>query len=105
MVAGSVLGKGNSQISIVQCTVRDRPRKVVIPRGLQEQAVSYPGVWLVTHRNREREIVGRFIEVTRMPELLNAQQEDIELGIGRLETELEKNGDPAVERRETAVSG
>jgi len=52
------------------------------------QETSYPGVWLVTHRNTELVVVARFIEVTRMPELLNAQRADIQCGITRLETEL-----------------
>lgn len=52
------------------------------------QETSYPGVWLVTHRNAEQAIVGRFIEVTDMPELLKSQQADIEYGIKRLENEL-----------------
>ena len=47
------------------------------------QETSYAGVWLVTHRNTEQEIVARFIEVSRMPELLQAQEADIERGIRR----------------------
>jgi hydrogenase-1 operon protein HyaF len=53
------------------------------------QETSYPGVWLVTHRNTEQAVVGRFIEVTHMPELLKSQQADIEQAISRLEQELE----------------
>jgi len=53
------------------------------------QETSYPGVWLVTHRNTEQVVVGRFIEVTHMPELLKSQQADIEHAISRLEHELE----------------
>jgi len=53
------------------------------------QETSYPGVWLVTHSNTEQAVVGRFIEVTHMPELLKSQQADIEHGISRLEQELE----------------
>ena len=49
---------------------------------------SYPGVWLVTHRNAEDSIVARFIEVTDMPELLKSQPADIEYAIQKLETEL-----------------
>jgi len=49
---------------------------------------SYPGVWLITHRNAEDSIVARFIEVTDMPELLKSQRADIEHGIQKLETEL-----------------
>lgn len=46
------------------------------PSSIRE--TSYPGVWIVTHRNAENEIVARFIEVTRVPEILLAQSEDIE---------------------------
>ena len=53
------------------------------------QETSYPGVWLVTHRNTEQAVVARFIEVTRIPELLKSQQADIENGANRLENELE----------------
>ncbi len=49
---------------------------------------SYPGVWLVTHRNTEQVVVGRFIEVTHIPELLKSQQADIENGANKLEIEL-----------------
>ena len=52
------------------------------------QETSYPGVWLVTHRNTEQVVVGRFIEVTHIPELLKSQQADIENGASRLENEL-----------------
>jgi len=52
------------------------------------QETSYPGVWLVTHRNTEQAVVGRFIEVTHIPELLKSQQADIESGANRLENEL-----------------
>lgn len=52
------------------------------------QETSYPGVWLITHHNVEQAVVARFIEVTRIPELLKSQQTDIEHGINRLENEL-----------------
>jgi hydrogenase-1 operon protein HyaF len=38
----------------------------------------YAGVWLVTHKNDENEIVSRFIEITRLPDILSSQTEDIE---------------------------
>lgn len=52
------------------------------------QETSYPGVWLVTHQNTANEVVARFIEVSRMPDLLQAQIEDIQCGVLRLEDEL-----------------
>lgn len=54
---------------------------------------SYPGVWLVTHRNTEGEIIGRQIEVTYIPSLLESQPEDIRAGLAGLENELAE--DPA----------
>lgn len=52
------------------------------------QETSYPGVWLVTHRNADELVVARFIEVTYLPELLKSQRADIESGINKLESEL-----------------
>jgi hydrogenase-1 operon protein HyaF len=57
----------------------------------------YAGVWLVTHRNTENEIIGRFVEVTRIPELLKAQPEDIVAGLRQLKLELEERSEPKVE--------
>ena len=44
---------------------------------------AYPGVWWLEHRNTEGEIVGRYIEITRSPEILMSQDADI--GAGRAE--------------------
>ena len=52
------------------------------------QETSYPGVWLITHKNADGITVARFIEVTYIPELLRSQQADIDAGIDRLEDEL-----------------
>ena len=52
------------------------------------QETSYPGVWLITHKNADNAVVARFIEVTYIPELLRSQPEDIDAGIDRLENEL-----------------
>lgn len=51
---------------------------------------SFPGVWFVTHYNADDAVVARFIEVTRMPEILMSQYEDIERGIHELERELQE---------------
>ena len=53
------------------------------------QETLFPGVWFITHCNAEGATVARFIEVTRIPELLKSQQEDIDAGIRRLQQELE----------------
>ena len=52
------------------------------------QETSYPGVWLITHKNADGVTVARFIEVTYIPELLRSQQADIDAGIDRLQDEL-----------------
>ena len=44
----------------------------------------FPGVWWVEHRNAANEIVGRFIEVTRTPEILKSQDADIAAGCAAL---------------------
>jgi len=57
------------------------------------QETSYSGVWFITHLNSDKEIIARFIEVTRMPDLLVAQTEDIQRGMERLEGELLREQD------------
>lgn len=53
----------------------------------------YKGVWLVTHFNSEDNIVGRFIEITTIPEILKSQQEDIQDSLNQLESELQPHDD------------
>jgi len=48
----------------------------------------YPGVWLVTHYNGENEVIGKFIEVCDMPQILKAQTEDIREGLAQLTARL-----------------
>ena len=50
----------------------------------------YPGVWWLEHRNVHDEIVGRFIEITRTPEILSSQEADIVAGRARLEDQLDQ---------------
>ena len=52
----------------------------------------YSGVWIVTHKNTEDEVVARFIEVTRIPQILKAQTEDIQRGLRGLEERLNEHG-------------
>ena len=49
---------------------------------------AYAGVWLVTHRNTEDEVVARFIEIASVPELVPARAEDLAVGLGELEETL-----------------
>ena len=44
----------------------------------------YPGVWWIEHRNVYDEVVGRYLEITRMPEILSSQIADIRAGRARL---------------------
>jgi len=48
----------------------------------------FPGVWVVTHRNSSEEVIGKFIEICDMPDLLRSQQEDIRLGLEQLRAQL-----------------
>ena len=49
----------------------------------------YAGVWIVTHFNDENDIVGRFIEITSMPDILRSQPEDVSAAYNSLATILE----------------
>lgn len=50
---------------------------------------AYPGVWWVEHRNLNDEVTGRYIEVTRFPEILSSQDADIGAARVRLRETLE----------------
>lgn len=50
---------------------------------------TYPGVWWIEHRNVHDEIVGRYLEVTRLPEILSSQDADICAGRARLGEQFE----------------
>ena len=55
----------------------------------------YAGVWLITHYNEENSVIGRFIEITRIPDILRSQQEDITIALAMLENELSEATDPS----------
>jgi len=48
----------------------------------------YPGVWVVVHSNDANEVIGKFIEVCDIPDLLRSQQEDIRDGFEQLQAQL-----------------
>ncbi len=50
---------------------------------------AYPGVWWLEHRNAFDEVVGRYVEITRTPEILSSQEADIIAGRARLEDQFE----------------
>ena len=63
----------------------------------------YSGVWIVTHLNDEDATIGRYIEVTTMPDILFSQTEDVNDAFNRLSEKLddEKNTiEPPVENLE-----
>ena len=50
---------------------------------------AFPGVWWLEHRNAADEVVGRYLEITRTPEILSSQDADIAAGRARLEDQLD----------------
>lgn len=71
-----ILGEGEISIKL----------EALGPSEIIETATA--GVWLITHFNVEREVVGKFIEITRIPSLAESQKEDIEKGLLQLEAKL-----------------
>ena len=54
----------------------------------------FAGVWLITHYNAENSIIGRFIEVTEIPDILKSQHEDMAISLTRLEEVLDEGTGP-----------
>jgi hydrogenase-1 operon protein HyaF len=50
---------------------------------------AYAGVWIVTHYNDDNEIISRFIEISKIPEILASQSDDITAAYKRLASDLE----------------
>ena len=50
---------------------------------------AYPGVWWLEHRNAFDEVVGRYLEITRTPEILSSQDADIVAGRAHLGEQFE----------------
>ena len=48
----------------------------------------YCGVWLVTHYNTDHNVIGRFIEITLIPEILKSQRDDVKLSLQQLQKNL-----------------
>ncbi len=44
----------------------------------------YSGVWMVNHYNQEGEEIAKLIEISSVPEIIFAQQEDIKKGFEKL---------------------
>jgi len=59
----------------------------------------YPGVWMITHSNTDGAILGKYIEIALIPDILQAQQGDIQAGLEQLSetlktTSTEKDNEP-----------
>ncbi|NGP54381.1 hydrogenase expression/formation protein [Thioalkalivibrio sp. XN8] len=52
----------------------------------------YGGVWIIEHLNGSGGVAGRFIEITWVPSLLQAQREDVEAGLEALADALAAAG-------------
>lgn len=48
----------------------------------------YPGVWITEHFNASGEVVGRLLEVTWVPAILQSQAEDVSAGLATLTRSL-----------------
>ncbi len=46
---------------------------------------AYPGVWVVTHYNDDEALVGRFVEICQIPEILESQAEDAAMALQHLD--------------------
>ena len=53
----------------------------------------FSGVWRITHFSAANDIVGRYIEVTRIPEILLAQEADVRVGLDLLTSKLSGESD------------
>ncbi|CAA6827575.1 MAG: Unknown protein [uncultured Thiotrichaceae bacterium] len=49
---------------------------------------AFSGAWLITHYNTEDEILGKFIEISKLPSILASQHEDIEVALEQLTHQL-----------------
>jgi hydrogenase-1 operon protein HyaF len=59
----------------------------------------FSGVWMITHYNAENDVIGRFIEITRFPNILESQQEDMTTSLDALEELLDST--PGSDQTET----
>ena len=51
---------------------------------------SFPGIWLIVHYNSNHEIMGKFIEISRIPAILESQTRDMEDALASLQLKLEE---------------
>jgi hydrogenase-1 operon protein HyaF len=58
---------------------------------------AYPGVWLVTHRDRQDHAVAQFIEIAYVPKIVPPDISDVEKGYIRLLLKAKNHSDRSVE--------
>lgn len=92
-------GEEDKIIAILGCGEVQAQIAALGPSDVTE--TRYPGVWLVTHYNEERDIIGRFIEITRMPEILRSQHADIRQSCVRLTASLQQSENDGISSEET----
>ena len=86
-VQKEVAGEEDTIIDTLGCGEVHAKLNALGPSEIYE--TRFAGVWLITHYNEESSIIGRFIEVTRFPDILKSQQEDMTISLDQLEHELE----------------
>jgi HupH hydrogenase expression protein, C-terminal conserved region len=59
----------------------------------------FPGVWIVTHHDATGDIMSRLIEITRVPEILLSQAEELSDSHERLVREVRFLSEPSGSRR------
>lgn len=52
------------------------------------EETAYPGVWWIEHRDPEGAVIAKLIEITRVPNLLCSQSDDIAAAVARLNKAL-----------------
>ncbi len=57
----------------------------------------YPGVWWLDHYNTAGELAGRYIEITRVPDILTSQEADIAAGRARLHELISRSEETALQ--------
>ena len=71
------LGKGEVRIEISA----SGPSEII--------ETAFPGVWRVTHRSSGDSVLGRYIEITELPEIVKSQMPDIQAGLGHLKVRMD----------------
>lgn len=71
-----VLGEGEVRVTL----------EALGPSEIHE--TKYPGVWRITHCNTTEQVVGRYIEIARIPSLLLAQKPDMQRALEQLSQSL-----------------